>query len=134
MHRLGLDPGERRIGVAISDELGLYAHPRPAIQVRNRAAAVAAVAALVREEEIDAVYVGLPLTLAGGVSEQTEEAHRFAADLRVALEVPVRMQDERLTTVEAARGRPRRTGRDGRLDSRAAAIMLQSVLDGAREP
>ncbi|MFQ5381105.1 MAG: Holliday junction resolvase RuvX, partial [Dehalococcoidia bacterium] len=69
-----------------------------------------------------------------GTSAQTEEAREFAADLRASVPVPVHMHDERFTTREAARGRPRRGRRDGGLDSRAAAVMLQAVIDGERTP
>lgn len=129
---LALDPGERRIGVALSDELGLFAHPRPAI-FPTRENAVDAVARLVDGEAVDEVVVGLPLSLSGADSAQTREARAFAARLRAALAVPVTEWDERLSSVQAARsgaGRGKRA--TGELDSAAAAVVLQAVLDARR--
>lgn len=125
---MALDPGSRRTGVAVSDELGLYAHPRPAIRGGGRALLEAA-PALVEREGVDEVVVGLPLTLAGGDSAQTRAVRALAERLRERLDVPVRLRDERLTTVEAARGAPAAARRDGSLDSAAAAVLLQAELD-----
>lgn len=129
---LALDPGESRIGVAISDELGLFAHTRPAISGRDLGVAITAVAAIVDSEGVGEVIVGLPLTLDGRLAAQAERARAFADALASALTVPVLTRDERLTTVEAAHGRPRRLRRDGSLDSAAAAVLLQSALDARR--
>lgn len=129
---LGLDPGHRRVGVAVSDELGLFAHPRPAIIAANTNV-LEAVARLVADELVDEVVVGLPLSLSGGHSEQTDEARAFAARLRHRLSVPVTEWDERLSSVEAAKsgaGRGKRAS--GELDSAAAAVVLQAVLDSRR--
>lgn len=130
---LALDPGEARIGVALSDELGLFAHPRPAIPGRDLQAAIAAVARLVAAEGVTEVIVGLPLTLAGAAGHQAARAEAFAGALRTVLAVPVRTVDERLTSAQAARqalAAPRR--RDGTLDSLAAALLLQAELDAGR--
>lgn len=126
---MALDPGARRTGVAVSDELGLYAHPRPAIRGGARAL-LEAMPALVEREGVDEVVVGLPLTLAGGDSDQTRAVRALAERLRERLDVPVRLRDERLTTVEAARRVPAAAARrDGTLDSAAAAVLLQAELD-----
>ena len=130
---LALDHGSARIGVALSDELGMFAHARPAIRGLVGAAAIAAVAKIVAAESVTEVLVGLPLTLAGGASEQTEAARGFIASLRGALQVPVRECDERYSSVQAGRtvkGAARR--KSGELDSAAAALILQSVLDARR--
>lgn len=129
---LALDPGERRTGVALSDELGLFAHTRPAIY-GGRDTVIDAVARLVDSEAIDEVIVGLPLTLAGGESDQTRSARAFAQALRERVAVPVTECDERLTTAEASRiVRGKRRRERGDLDSAAAAVLLQSVLDSRR--
>lgn len=126
---MALDPGSRRTGVAVSDELGLYAHPRPALRGGARAL-LEAVPALVEREGVGEVIVGLPLTLAGGDSDQTRAVRALADRLRERLAVPVRTRDERLTTAQAARHAPdARARRDGSLDSAAAAILLQAELD-----
>lgn len=129
---LALDYGSRRIGVAVSDELGLYAHPRPALNVRSPEAAVAAVAELVEREGADEVVVGVPVGLGGQATAQTREVRAFIERLRSRLRVPVSEADERLSTAEAARRALGRSPRDGRIDSEAAAIVLQAVLDARR--
>lgn len=129
---LGLDPGTRRTGVALGDELGLFAHARPAI-LGDPARAVGEVVRIVEEEGIAEVIVGLPLALSGGETDQTRDARAFAARLRAALPVPVTEWDERLSSVEAGRtvrGAARR--KSGELDSAAAAVVLQAVLDARR--
>lgn len=129
---LALDPGERRIGVAISDELGLYAHARAAIIVRGGADPIDRIAVLVADEHVDEVVVGRPLSLSGGESAQTAIAHAFAQHLRERLEIPVSEWDERLSSVEAGRSVGGARRRTGELDSAAAAIVLQAVLDSRR--
>ena len=127
---MALDVGSRRTGVAVSDELGLYAHARPALRGGTRAL-LDALPPLVAGEEVGEVIVGLPLALSGGDSAQTAAARAFAERLRERLDVPVTVWDERLTTAEAARYVPpkRQRQRDGALDSAAAALLLQAVLD-----
>lgn len=129
---LALDAGERRVGVALSDELGLFAHPRPALALAGEGL-LAAIDALVEDEGVAEIVVGLPLTLAGGESEQTRRARALAARLRARLTIPVREWDERLSTVQAARTvRGASARRSGELDSAAAALVLQAVLDARR--
>ncbi len=129
---LALDPGERRVGVAVSDELGLYAHPRPAL-IGLGQGLVEAVARLVEDEGISEVVVGLPLRLSGGDSEQTASARALVASLRKRLRVPVTEWDERLSSVQAARAvKGSRRQRSGELDSAAAALVLQAALDARR--
>lgn len=130
---LALDPGGARIGVAISDDLGIMAHPRPAIIEKGRAAAIRRVAEMVRAEGVAEVIVGLPLTLEGSRGPQAEEVRRFVSELREALSVPVTEADERLSSAQAGwlvPGASKR--RDGTLDSAAAAVILQTVLDRRR--
>ena len=130
---LALDPGEARIGVALSDALGMYAHPRPAIAARARTEALRAIARLVREEGVEEVVVGLPLTLAGERGHQVESIAEFVAGLRRELTVPVREVDERLSSAQAVAMHPELRGkRDGTLDSASAAVVLQAVLDARR--
>jgi putative Holliday junction resolvase len=130
---LALDPGEARIGVAVSDELGLYAHPRPAVSARPMAGAVRAIALLVEREEVGEVIVGLPLTLAGERGFQAEAVRPFIDALRKELTVPVREVDERMSSAQAAAQAPALARRrDGTLDSASAAVVLQGVLDARR--
>lgn len=130
---LALDLGARRTGVAVSDDLGLYAHARAAIFARSRAELVSAIAGRAREEAADEIVVGLPLSLSGADSAQTAEARAIAAELRALTGLLVTETDERLSSREAAtyvRGRNAR--RSGAQDSAAAAIILQGVLDRRR--
>ena len=124
---LALDPGERRIGVAVSDELGMFAHPRPAIAAGGRA--IDFIAGLVESEAVTEVIVGLPLSLSGAESNQTRSARQFASSLRARLPVPVTEWDERLSSVEAGRNVHGSGRRSGELDSAAASVVLQAVLD-----
>jgi putative Holliday junction resolvase len=117
----------------VSDDLGLFAHPRPAIVSASRAQLLEAVAEAVTRESAGEVVVGIPLGLHGADTAQSGEARQFAAELRARLGIPVTEWDERLSTVEAghyARGKERR--RTGDLDSAAAAIILQSVIESRR--
>lgn len=125
---MALDVGSRRTGVAVSDELGLYAHARPALKGGTRAL-LEALPPLVAGEAIDEVVVGLPLALSGEDSPQTAATRAFVERLRERLDVPVTTWDERLSSVEAARYVPSDRHREGALDSAAAALLLQAVLD-----
>jgi len=130
---LALDPGEARIGVAVSDELGIYAHPRKAIRAKPEADAIRAIVRLVEAEAVAEVIVGLPLTLRGEQGHQAEAFRPFVAAVHGALKVPVREVDERFSSAQAAAEAPGLAGkRDGSLDSASAAVVLQGVLDSRR--
>ena len=122
---LALDYGSARCGAALSDPTGTLATPIDPVERPGSDAGLARIAELVREREVETVVVGLPLTLAGGESEQTVQARAFAERLaEIVAPVPVRMHDERLTTAQA-----RRAGGSASEDSRAAAHLLQAWLD-----
>jgi putative Holliday junction resolvase len=133
---LGIDFGKARVGVAISDELGLYAHARPALDGKNRRALLAELARFVREEGVVRFLIGLPLELGGGEGPSARRALGFAQQVADATGVEVEMCDERLSTVEAAR-QLRASGVEGRkqkalVDGVAASVILQSWLDRRR--
>jgi putative Holliday junction resolvase len=124
---LALDYGSARCGVALSDPTGTLATPLDPVERPGSDAGLARIAELVRERSVETVVVGLPLTLAGGESDQTAEARAFAQRLaEIVAPVPVRLHDERLTTAQA-----RRAGGSASEDSRAAAHLLQAWLDAA---
>lgn len=131
MRVLALDYGSARCGVAVSDPTGVLATPLEPVLKPGGRRGMGRILALVRELEAERVIVGLPLSLSGGDSAQTQEARGFAATLERRLEgVPVELYDERFTTVLAQRdaelgARPPRTSED----SRAAAHLLTSWLD-----
>ena len=130
-----IDLGTRRIGVALSDRSATLASPWTVIERTPDAAAVwSALAAIVREEEVVHVIVGLPLQLSGAEGEAAKAARADAEALSALIDVPVELCDERLTTVTATRGQQGRgrRARKGRstIDAEAAAVLLQSWLDG----
>ncbi len=140
MRFLGLDVGERRIGVAISDPNGQVAVPLRTLQVTTQEAAVEEISKLAAAEAVEGVVVGLPLRLDGGVGAQAESVQAFVRLLVPALSVPVTLWDERLSTVQAeqllrreTRARPggrRAPGKNAEeKDALAAAIILQGYLD-----
>ena len=133
--RLGIDPGDARIGVARSDPSGFLA--TPVETVRRGKGDLARLARLAREDEAVEIVVGLPRSLSGGEGPAAVKARAFAARLAVRVApVPVRLCDERLTTVSAeAMLRDRgRTGQQRRavVDQAAAVLILQQALDTER--
>lgn len=128
---VALDVGSKRIGVAVSDELGLTATPTGAIQRQSYNKDAAAILELVADANAERIVVGLPLGLAGKATDQTRRVQRFAEMLATRAPVPVELWDERLTTAAASRlVRPGpEARRSGRLDALAAALILQGYLD-----
>ena len=123
MRVLALDYGTARIGCAISDPTGTLATPIAAIEPPE----VAEVVRVAGEREAEKIVVGLPVSLSGSDSGQTELTRSFATDLGEAVEVPVETWDERFTTRMAAQTR-RETGAGSADDSIAAAHLLESYL------
>jgi putative pre-16S rRNA nuclease len=161
MRVLALDVGERRIGLAISDPEGRVAVPLETLERRDEDADLRALAGLVEREGVEAVVVGLPLSLDGSVGPQAERTQEFARRLAGAVSCPLEMWDERLSTVAAERaltpsGPPGRRGRradarasgrprvgerrrpperrQGARDALAATLILQAYLDSHRRP
>jgi putative Holliday junction resolvase len=143
MRAVALDLGTRRIGIAISDSGGIMATPYSVIERSGDAGADRArVAQVVDEVGAEQVVVGLPLSMDGTVGPAAAAAIEEADELRALLDVPVDLQDERLTSVTANRSlaaagvtgrrRTRAARQAGRVDSTAAAILLQSWLDSKR--
>jgi putative Holliday junction resolvase len=141
---LGVDYGERRIGLALSDATGLLASPwKKLTNDGNAAAAARRVAEEVRAlqaegDGLGAVVVGLPRRLNGEPNDQTARVRKFAALLATVATVPVSLQDERLTSHEAdellaQRERDWRRRKD-QLDAMAAALILQDFLDHQPRP
>ena len=136
---LGLDVGERRVGVAVSDPDRRLALPLRSVA---RDGAIEALAVLAREYEVADVVVGLPLTLRGEAGPQAESASAFARELERRLRLPVHLWDERLSTQEAQRRvlapskrrgrRQPRPAREADTDALAASIILQAYLDRQR--
>jgi len=117
---MALDYGSARTGVAVSDPTGLVARPVGIVQRAD----IDEIVAIVRDEGVEEVVVGHPLTLRGERGEQAKAAERFAKALRAAVEVPVVLFDERFTT-DLAEQAPSSTPED----ARAAAHLLSSYLE-----
>jgi putative Holliday junction resolvase len=133
---LGLDVGDRRIGLAISDPNGQVAVPLRTLERIVPDGAVEAIGALVAEEDVEAIVVGLPLRLDGTVGTQAESVQEFVRQLLTVVDVPVTLWDERLSTVQAEQllrrdGPGSRASRKdkGRIDAMAATVILQDYLD-----
>lgn len=136
---VGLDVGERRIGVAISDVTRTLARPLTTLRTTGLDGdaldvAAAEVARLAAEEDaVGVIVIGLPRRLDGSASDMTPRIERFGARLHARLDMPVVFQDERLTSREAESRLARREkswrARKERLDAAAAAIVLQDYLD-----
>jgi putative Holliday junction resolvase len=134
---LGIDAGERRVGVAMSDELRLLASPVTVLDRRPRGLApvMDRIRDLVRREDVRHMVVGLPLNADGSEGSQARRARDFARVAERVVGIPVTMWDERLSTREAeailrAQGRNlRRVRARGELDAVAAAAILQDFLD-----
>lgn len=122
---LAVDPGEARIGIAISDPTGVVARPLIVLEHTSRPQDAQAILDLARREEADVVIVGLPLDEEGHVGPQARRALRLADALRQASSMPVTTWDESGSTQAARRG----SGKDPMLDARAAAVILQDYLD-----
>jgi putative holliday junction resolvase len=136
---LALDLGEVRIGVALTDAERTVAFPHGTIRVAGGVEDLRSVAALVGETGATEVVVGHPLGLSGDRGPAARRSEAFAQGLRQLMpEVPVHLQDERLSTVEAERGL-RQAGAPGprrrsRVDAAAASVILEGWLSRAREP
>lgn len=133
---LGVDVGERWIGVALSDPLGILASPLTRVERTDDEAAVKAIADLVRKHGAKTVVAGLPYSLDGSVGPQAVRVREFLRKLAVAVGVPVETADERLSTVSAVQGMIEagvsREKRKERVDAAAAALILQWHLDRVR--
>ena len=135
MRTLALDVGDRRIGVALSDPLGILASPLTTIErsTPDTEAAIHAILALAEEYEADEVLVGIPYLMSGRVGAQARITIDFAEALAERTQIPVAHIDERLSSVQADRMLSQSgvsTTRDkGRTDAAAAAVILQSYLD-----
>jgi putative Holliday junction resolvase len=100
---LGLDVGSRRIGIAVSDPLGITAQGLDTLQRRNKRTDLAALERVIREYGVREIVVGLPLRMSGAEGTQSEKMQGFAEDLRKRFRLPVHLWDERLTSAEANR-------------------------------
>ncbi|MFC2052563.1 Holliday junction resolvase RuvX [Chloroflexota bacterium] len=130
---LGLDVGDKRIGVALSDTLGIFASPFNIIDRKDEEEDIEAIVSIVNQHQVKQIIAGLPRSMDGNMGTQAEKVEAFIHKLRSHTEVPVEFRDERLTTVSAKRlmqaSKHKKNDRKVRDDAVAAAIILQSYLD-----
>ena len=131
MRALGLDVGDRRIGLALSDPTGFLASPFGFVE--RGPSDLEDIVRIAEENEVAEIVVGLPLSMSGDSGVQAGKVRAFIRDLRSQTDLPIKTVDERLSTVQAQgmlqqSGR-RRRGDRGQLDAAAAAVILQAYLD-----
>ena len=130
---LGLDVGDRRIGVALSDPEGILASPFTIINRSDETADVEAITSIISQHQIKQIIVGLPRSMDGSIGKQAEKVKAFTQRLCSHTEVPVLFRDERLSTVSARRLMQavsvKKSKKKARDDAIAAALILQGYLD-----
>lgn len=133
----GLDLGDKTIGVAISDQRFSFAHPRPVIIRRKFSLDAAALLQMLQKESVGAVVIGLPINMDGSEGPRAQKSRAFVRNMAQLTELPFAFWDERLSTVAAERTLIEmdfsRNKRSGKIDSAAAAFILQGVLDRLRQ-
>ncbi len=133
MRILALDHGTVRIGVAVSDEMKMFASPLEFIPAEPFDSALARLQQLLREKEVELIVIGMPRNMNGSYGPAAQKVREFSDRLRTAVTVPLVTWDERLSSVQAQR-MLREAGhkakqQKGKVDASAAAILLQSYLD-----
>ena len=134
MRILALDHGTRRIGVAVSDATRTIATPLEYIPAEPFAGFLERLKKLIAEQEVELLLIGMPRNMDGSYGPAAQKVEVFVAALKNAITTPIRLWDERLTSAQANRlliqGGVRRDQRKEKVDKMAAAILLQSYLDG----
>lgn len=133
---LALDVGDARIGLALSDPLGIIATPLTIITRQDIDVDIQMIIDIVTKNKVDRIIVGLPFSMDGSLGAQADKVRSFAGDLSRRVDVPLEYRDERLSTVEAKRMLQEvgKTSRTTRYDAAAAALILQGYLDDMRPP
>ncbi len=133
MRILGVDLGEKRIGLALSDPLGLTAQGLPTMQVKNEQEIFSKISEVIKEKNVDLIVFGLPKNMNGTLGPQAAKVQEFAKKIEEISKLPVDFEDERLSTVRAEQilleADTSRAKRKKSIDRLAAVIFLQSYLD-----
>lgn len=133
MRIIGLDVGDRRIGVALSDPSGILASPHSVIDRMNETRDIEAIVEIVNRYEAGKIIIGLPITLQGQIGEQAAKVQAFADSLAQHIGIPLEFRDERMTTISARRlmqeSRRKKIKQKKTDDSEAAAVILQNYLN-----
>jgi len=138
MRILAIDYGSQRIGLALSDPTGTLARPLPFLPAKADARLVREIAELAQKEEAGLILLGLPRHMNGSLGEAATKVQAFASLLEKATPIPLKLVDERLSTVQASR-QLQEAGKNSRkqrrcIDSEAAAVLLQGYLDMGHFP
>jgi putative holliday junction resolvase len=143
MRHLAIDPGSRRVGLALSDASGRWATPHEVLEVRSLEAAMEPVLRVIRQEGVERLVVGLPLNMDGSIGPAARQAGQWGLELSRRASLPVVFIDERLSSFEAEQqlaDRKRagehltRARKKRQLDAVSAAVVLQAFLDGKLAP
>jgi len=130
---LALDLGKKRIGLALSDELGITAQGLPTLERRNKRLDFAVLSAVIRDNHVQQIVVGLPLRMSGEKGRQADWVRAFAEELKGHVDVPIELRDERWTSKQAERvlmgSGIRHEDRKPAIDRLSAVILLQDYLD-----
>ncbi len=134
MRILAIDHGTKRMGIAIGDELAMIAQPLEFIPAEPFAALLDRLKEIIRSKQVELIVVGMPRNMNGSYGPAASKVQEFVAVLKDAVTIPIQTLDERLTSVQAhrlltdaeVRGRQRKE----KVDKSAAAVLLQSYLDG----
>jgi putative Holliday junction resolvase len=133
MRSLGLDVGDRRIGVAMSDPSGIVASPLTIIERQNDIIDIETIVDIVRRNEVGHIIVGLPLAADGGVGMQAEKVNDFVSKLKASIDIPLQFRDESFSTDSARKlmlqTKSKKARRNTRDDAIAAAYILQHFLE-----
>lgn len=137
MKILGLDIGSKRVGLALSDPLGITAQALETIEVKNEEDIVDRLKKIVNKEEIKEIVVGLPLNMNGSSGPQAQKAVEFCDKLKENFTIPIKLWDERMSTLEVERimieADVSRNKRKKKIDKLAAQVMLQSYLNAIKK-
>jgi len=134
---LGLDIGDKRIGVALSDPDGILASPLTIINRKEERLDIEAITNIVNQHQVRQIIIGLPRSMDGSIGKQAEKVKAFTQKLCQHTQVPVEFRDERLSTVSAKRlmqSVSKKTRKKARDDAIAAALILQGYLDEGHNP
>jgi putative Holliday junction resolvase len=138
MRILGIDHGTKRIGIAISDELGVIAQPMEFIPAEPFAEFLARLKEIIRDKQVEELLVGMPRNMDGSYGPAATKVREFVTVLKESIAMPMTLWDERLTSAQANRflvqANVRRDKRKEKVDQTAAAILLQSYLDSRISP
>ena len=132
---MGVDYGDKRIGVALSDPLRIMASPMTIISRTTESQDISTLLNIAKEKDVSQIIIGLPISLDGSLGPQAEKVKAFAGALARSTDIPIEFRDERLSTVEAKDlvQKVRKTDYQTRYDAAAAALILQGYLDSRPE-